>query len=227
MEQRMSSLSALVQIPDTKLAKDATQILRQHSTEVLLNHSIRVYLFAAAQGRQAKLQFDPELLYVGAAFHDLGLVRHYSSKTEQFEVDGADAVRHFLIAHRVPEEQIQITWQAVALHATPDVARHLHPEAALLSSGVHIDVLREGFDRFPKTLRKKIFAAYPRMSESEGARGILGWLRTQARCDLGYVQSECLRALYSWEQERRPPRFQSSPHFSCGNKNQGVPISAT
>ena len=45
----MSTSSSLV-IPDSLLAKEATEILREHSTEVLINHSVRVYLFAAEQG---------------------------------------------------------------------------------------------------------------------------------------------------------------------------------
>ena len=69
----MSTSSSLVVIPDSLLAKEATDILREHSTELLFNHSMRVYLFAAEQGRQQKLRFDPELLYAAAAFHDFGL----------------------------------------------------------------------------------------------------------------------------------------------------------
>jgi hypothetical protein len=66
-------------IPDSLLAKEATDILREHSTDLLFDHSMRVYPFAAEQGRQRKLRFDPELLYVAAAFHDLGLIRKFSS----------------------------------------------------------------------------------------------------------------------------------------------------
>ena len=74
----MSILSSAVAIPDSVLAKDATDILREHSTDLLINHSIRVYLFAAEQGRQQELRFDPELLYVASAFHDLGLSKKFS-----------------------------------------------------------------------------------------------------------------------------------------------------
>src|SRR3954462_14566314 len=94
-------------IPDSLLAKEATEILREYSTDLLFNHSIRVYLFAAEQGRQQKLHFDPELLYLAAAFHDLGLVKKYSSENERFEVDGANAARQFLTAHDVPEDRVQ------------------------------------------------------------------------------------------------------------------------
>ena len=93
--------SALV-IPDSLLAAEATEILREYSTDLLYNHSVRVYLFAAEQGRQQGLRFDAELLYVAAAFHDLGLTKKFSSQTERFEVDGANAARQFLTAHNFP-----------------------------------------------------------------------------------------------------------------------------
>lgn len=149
-------------IPDSVLAKEATSILREHSTDLLFNHSVRVYLFAAEQGRQQGLRFDAELLYVAAAFHDLGLIKKFSSPNERFEVDGANAARQFLTAHNVPEEQVQTVWQAIALHTTPGITQHMRPEVALLYSGVGLDVLGRGFDQFPAEVREEIVARYPR-----------------------------------------------------------------
>ena len=158
----MSIFNPALDIPDSLLAKEATEILREHSTDLLFNHSIRVYLFAAEQGRQQKLRFDTELLYVAAAFHDLGLTKKFSSQNERFEVDGANAVRQFLTAHNVPEEQVQTAWEAIALHTTPGVTQYMRPEIALLYSGVGLDVLGKGFDQFPSELRDEIVARYPR-----------------------------------------------------------------
>lgn len=155
------SRSSLV-IPDSLLAREATDILREHSSDLLFNHSVRVYLFAAEQGRRQKLRFDAELLYVAAAFHDLGLIGKFSSENERFEVDGANAARQFLSAHDVPEEQIETVWQAIALHTTPGIPQHMRPEIALLYSGVGLDVLGRGFDQFPAELREQIVARYPR-----------------------------------------------------------------
>ena|SRR2546430_17218093 len=115
----MSTLSSALVIPDSLLAKEATDILREYSTDLLFNHSMRVYLFAAEQGRQQKLRFDPELLYVATAFHDLGLIKKFSSQSERFEVDGANAARQFLTAHHVPEEQVQTAWEAIACTPPP------------------------------------------------------------------------------------------------------------
>jgi hypothetical protein len=163
----MSTLSSDLAIPDSLLAKEATGILREDSTDLLFNHSIRVYLFAAEQGRQQKLRFDPELLYVAAAFHDLGLIKKFSSQNDRFEVDGANAARQFLTAHNVPDEQVQTVWEAIALHTTPGITQYMRSEVALLYSGVGLDVLGRGFDQFPSELRDKIVARYPRKDFKE------------------------------------------------------------
>jgi hypothetical protein len=167
-ESAMSLTISATAIPDSKLAKEATAILREQGTDLLFNHSNRVYLFAAELGRQKKLRFDPELLYVSAAFHDLGLVKKYISETERFEVDGANAVRQFLTAHNVPEEEVQTAWTAIALHTTPGVTQYMKPEVALLFSGVGLDVLGEGFESFPVDVREAIVAEYPRVNFKDG-----------------------------------------------------------
>jgi hypothetical protein len=158
----MSNISSVLAIPDSLLAKEATDLLREHSTELLFNHSIRVYLFAVEQGRQQKLRFDPELLYVAAAFHDFGLIKKFSSQAERFEVDGANAARQFLTAHNVPEEQVETAWESIALHTTPGVTQYMRPEVALLHSGVSLDVVGNGFEQFPAEVREEIVARYPR-----------------------------------------------------------------
>lgn len=158
----MPTFPSILAIPDSLLAKEATDLLREHSTDLLFNHSIRVYLFAAEQGHQQQLRFDHELLYVAAAFHDFGLIKKFSSADERFEVDGANVARQFLVAHNVPEEQVRIAWEAIALHTTPGITQHMAPEVALLYSGVGLDVVGRGIDQFPAALRDEIVANYPR-----------------------------------------------------------------
>ena len=92
----MPELVAGVRIPDSKLAREATELLREHGTPLLFAHSLRVYLFGAIRGRHRNLEVDHELLYFGAVFHDLGLTPKYRSPDHRFEVDGANAARDFL-----------------------------------------------------------------------------------------------------------------------------------
>jgi hypothetical protein len=158
----MPTLASALALPDSLLAKEATGILRDNASELLVNHSLRVYLFAAEQARQQKRAFDAELLYIAAVFHDLGLLEKFSSPDERFEVDGANAARQFLAAHDVPEAQIRTVWEAIALHTTPGIPPYMGAEVAALYAGVLLDVLGRGYDQFPAQLREAILARYPR-----------------------------------------------------------------
>jgi hypothetical protein len=43
----MADVVAGIRVPDSKLAREATDLLRKHGTPLLLAHSLRVYLFGA------------------------------------------------------------------------------------------------------------------------------------------------------------------------------------
>src|SRR3954469_20403329 len=85
-----------VTIPDTKLVREATELVRDTESPLLFNHSTRVYYFGSLAGKRRGLNFDPELLYIGAMCHDMGLTSRYGSNTDRFEVDGANCARAFL-----------------------------------------------------------------------------------------------------------------------------------
>src|SRR5258708_35525966 len=100
----MKSISG-VSIPDTQLAREIKDFIRDTETELLFNHSSRVYCFGAIAGRQRGLEFDAELLYAGAMFHDIGLMPSHSSRSDRFEVDGANAARAFLKARGIAQQE--------------------------------------------------------------------------------------------------------------------------
>src|SRR3982074_115934 len=90
-----------VMVPDSKLARKATELVHDTESPLLFNHSTHVYYFGSLSGKRRGLKFDPELLYIGAMFHDMGLTPQYSSKSDRFEVDGANSARAFLREHNV------------------------------------------------------------------------------------------------------------------------------
>jgi len=95
-----------VMVPDSKLAREATELVRDTESLLLFNHSTRVYYFGSLAGKGRGLKFDPELLYIGAMFHDLGMTPEYRSKSDRFEVDGANAARVFLRRHNISPQEI-------------------------------------------------------------------------------------------------------------------------
>jgi hypothetical protein len=75
-----------IKIPDSQMARDLTQFIRDTESDLLFHHSTRVYLFGALTGERKGLKYDPELLYVGAMFHDIGLTDRYRQSQLRFEV---------------------------------------------------------------------------------------------------------------------------------------------
>jgi HD domain len=151
-----------VSIPDSKLAREITELVRDTESPLLFHHSSRVYYFGALAGKHQELKFDPELLYAGAMFHDMGLTPEYRSVRERFEVDGANVARTFLRSHGIPREDIDTVWTAIALHTTPGIPRHMHPVVALVTAGVEMDVLGLAYDEYDAIERDAVVFEHPR-----------------------------------------------------------------
>lgn len=151
-----------IAIPDTALARAITAHIREAEDDLLFDHSRRVFLFGALQGRRRGLQPNLELLYAGAMFHDLGLTERYCTSQLRFEVDGANAARTFLLEHDVDQADADQVWLSIALHTTPGIPEFLAPEVALVTAGVETDVLGIDRDELSPQALAAVTAAHPR-----------------------------------------------------------------
>ena len=151
-----------ITLPDTRLTREITELVRDTESELLFHHSSRVFYFAALAGRRRGLEYDPELLYCGCMFHDMGLTHRYSSACERFEVDGANAARDFLKAKGISQQDIDVVWTSIALHTTPGIPQHMHPVVALVTAGVEMDVLGLAYPEYSDIEREAVVRAHPR-----------------------------------------------------------------
>jgi HD superfamily phosphodiesterase len=158
----MTTTIAGLKVPDSKLAREVTEMVRDTESPLLFHHSSRVYYFGALAGKHRGLQFDEELLYTGAMFHDMGLTHQHSSAHERFEVDGANAARDFLRARNIAPADIETVWTAIALHTTPGIPQHMHPVVALVTAGVEMDVLGLTYPDYSEQEREAVVHAHPR-----------------------------------------------------------------
>lgn len=157
-----AALTSGIRVPDSKLASEITEFIRDTESTLLFNHSSRVYYFGALAGQRRGFKFDAELLYAGAMFHDIGLVSAYSSDADRFEVDGANAARNFLLRHNISEQDMDLVWTAIALHTTPGIPQYMHPVVALVTAGVEMDVLGIDYASFTDSDRNAVVQAFPR-----------------------------------------------------------------
>ncbi len=158
----MTEIIAGIRIPDSALARAATQLVRDTEDDLLYHHSRRVFLWGALTGERKGLKYDPELLYVGTMFHDMGLTKAYGSPDLRFEVDSANAARNFLKSYGIPERDIEDVWTAIALHTTPGVPEHMRPTIALVTAGVEMDVLGIAYHDFSAAQRDHVCEHHPR-----------------------------------------------------------------
>jgi hypothetical protein len=157
-----------VAIPDSALAREATEFVQDASTQLLFDHSRRAFLWASMRAEQLSLGYDAELLYVGAMFHDVGLLVGHRSAHERFEIDGANAARAFLERHGLPEEQVMTVWESIALHTTRQVPKYKQPEVRLVALGVQYDLYGSPFDALSPEQRDAVLAAHPRTKFKTG-----------------------------------------------------------
>ncbi|MBF9318174.1 HD domain-containing protein [Mycobacteroides chelonae] len=151
-----------VEIPDTPLVREITEYIRDTEDDLLFHHSRRVYLLGALQGQRRGVKPDPEMLYAGAMFHDIGLTERFRDSQLRFEVDGANAARDFLTERGVGAQEAQNVWLAIALHTTPGITEFLSPEVALVTAGVETDVVGIARDALSAKDLDAVTAAHPR-----------------------------------------------------------------
>jgi hypothetical protein len=194
-----------VDIPDSKLCREITELARDTQSDMLFNHSSRVYHFGALAGVRRELNFDRELLYAGSMFHDSGVLPEFRSETERFEVDGANAARDFLQARGIAAADIELVWLSIALHTSRGIPGHLHPVISLLTEGVLMDVVGIGYDEFSAAQRDGVIGAYPRSAtfEDDLIQAFYDGIKDKPDTTFGNVNADVLA--------------EKDPHFHRGN----------
>jgi hypothetical protein len=150
-----------VTIPDTKVAREATEIARSSEPLEIYNHSLRTYLFAELIAKAKKISHDVEIVYVASILHDTGLSPIHMSPRHPFEVDGANVAKTLLRKHGVSDFRSDLAWDAVALHDNGGIAQHKQVEVMLVNAGVGAD-----FGAYLETLERtaivEVLEAAPR-----------------------------------------------------------------
>lgn len=158
----MSEIIAAERIPETPAAAEAAQWVREHSSPLIYHHSRRVFVFGMLHARLLGLEPDPELVYLSALFHDVGLLTPFSGAEQRFELDGADHARRFLLEHGFSDGAAEVVWTAIALHTTPGVPARMGPEIAVTTYGVLTDAIGFGLDQLDPADVVAVTAADPR-----------------------------------------------------------------
>ena len=132
-------MEAMMTAPDSALCRATMDYARRVSTPCLFHHVMRTHGFGVAAGEAQRQRYDPELFFVAAVLHDLGLSA-LATGASRFEIEGADLAQDFLAREGMADKDIELVWDAIALHTSVGLAERKGPEAMLVQIGAGIDV---------------------------------------------------------------------------------------
>ena len=163
-----------IKVPDTVLVRDAIDLSRSASARAISLPTMRCApgYSGVLLSKSAERAPDAELLAVATILHDLGLTDRYTAEN-RFEVDGANAARSFLKERGISTPQMQVVWDAIALHTTRSIALHKEPEVAVTHSGIAADVLGQALREFRRTNKARSLAEFPRLAFKKGLKDCL------------------------------------------------------
>ncbi|WP_314175811.1 HD domain-containing protein [Streptomyces winkii] len=150
-------------MPDSATSAAALDVATACHSPALLNHSLRAYVWAAARGTADGIPFDPELLYVAALFHDIGLVPAFDSHTVPFEEAGGHVAQVFAAGAGWPAERRERLSDVIVRHMWPRVDASADPEGHLLARATATEINGRDAGDYPAAFRAEVLARYPRL----------------------------------------------------------------
>jgi hypothetical protein len=149
-------------VPDSALARRARELIADVAAPFLVNHSVRSYAWAVELARHDGLQFDPEILYVSAMLHDIGLVPEYDLGG-CFEVDGAITAERLVAEAGEPAARARAIYDVVALHMVETLPPDPASEVVLLWDSTGVDVTGDRHADVRSAIIPGLLGAYPRL----------------------------------------------------------------
>lgn len=186
--------------PTSGIAHAAAELSRSVSPAFLHNHGARTFAWAVMLAEKDRVEYDRELLYVGATLHDLGLTEAYDGP-RCFENEGARAAATFATGHGWDALRAEALAEAIRLHMDPRVIPEDGPEGYLLNEATGCDCRGHRVDDLDSGAVAEVVAESPWLDFTDG---FLALCEDQARRKPGCLVDIYLRGGFA-ERVRNAP----------------------
>ena len=161
-----------MRVPDSRVAREAEELLREAAPPFLANHSHRSFHFAVALAERERVRFDAELLYVAALLHDVGLLARFDTG-RCFEVDGGAVAADLCLRGGWTADRADAVAEAIVLHVAAEVAIADAPEGYLLNESTGLDVRGHRHAELDPATLAAAFERHPRLDFASGFTALL------------------------------------------------------
>lgn len=177
----------------------ALAFVHEHCDNMTFNHVVRSAYWASLIFRKipsfSASGVNLEVVLVSCILHDMGWAKTAAlvSEDKRFEVDGANIARDFLrgckacnpeLGDRWNQHNMQRCWDAIALHATPSIAKHAAGEVVLTNMGIAVDFMGPAFPNGPGKDNLITSEEYHRVMERFPRNGFTAEGLKQVMCGL-------------------------------------------
>ena len=166
-------------VPRDEMCVSAYKLAAANLPLVILNHSLRVYIYARTLARDHAPVYHAGsiegtkhvLLFVACVLHDVGCASRFDGP-QRFEVEGADAAKAHVLSFNRTEASARDVWVAIACHTSPHIAEKISPLAYLVRVGVLFDFKgmgrlsshgRDAIEVLNEDLRDQAEGLFPRL----------------------------------------------------------------
>lgn len=150
-------------MPDSTICRDALALATAACPPVVLSHVRRSHAFGAMLAARGGVRLDPEVFWVAAVLHDLGLGPELADADGSFEWVGAARARRFSLEHGLGTARADLVHEAVALHSAVGLAHRREPEVAMVHYGAGVDVIGIRLDEIPPAAVRAVLEECPRL----------------------------------------------------------------
>ena len=157
----MTELALLT--PPTPTAALAREVVEKWAGPALVNHCLRSWVWACRLAETTGLDYDPELLYVAAMLHDLGVVPHFDALAVPFEDAGGAVAWSFAAGAGWPAARRTRVEEVIQRHAWAAVDPDEDAEGYLLEAATSLDVSGSGSENWDPAFIVSVGRAVPRL----------------------------------------------------------------
>jgi len=149
--------------PTSSVAEQSLEVVTAYSSQALVHHCRRSYVWAASLGVAHGIEFDAELLFVSAMLHDIGLVPAFDNHAMPFEQAGGHVAWVFGAGAGWPIERRRRSAEIIVRHMWESVDVDDDPEGYLLEIATGLDISGARPQWWPADLRAEVVAQFPRL----------------------------------------------------------------
>ncbi len=163
--------------PPSETAALALETVRRWSAPALTNHALRSWAWARLRAEALGLDHDPELLFVAAMLHDLGVTPAFDAHEVAFESAGGAVAWAFAAGAGWAPERRERTREVIERHMWVSVDPEQDAEGHLLEVATSLDVSGATPELWDAATLRAVTARHPRL---DFTAHFAGCIRAQA-----------------------------------------------